>query len=39
MGLVEVYDYKKMLWVLYILNIDKWVCYFEDIFVGRDWLD
>lgn len=35
MGSVEVYDYKKMQWVPYIPNIDKWVRYFEDISAGR----
>lgn len=36
MGSVEVYDYKKMPWVPYIPNIDKWVRHFEDISAGRD---
>lgn len=35
MGSVEVYDYKKMQWVPYIPNIDKWVRHFEDISAGR----
>lgn len=35
MGSVEVYDYKKMQWVPYVPDFEKWRRHFEDVSAGR----
>jgi hypothetical protein len=35
MGSIEVYDYKKMQWVPYVPDFNKWISHFEDISAGR----